>query len=61
MPAGTSGWNGPYLTKGTAVPADPWNNPFAYRAPGQGRPFDLISLGRDGREGGTGEDEDIRN
>lgn len=60
-PAGTSGWNGPYLAKGGAVPADPWNNPFAYRAPGQGKPFDLISLGRDGREGGMGEDEDIRN
>ncbi len=60
-PAGTNGWHGPYLAKGGTVPADPWNNPFTYRAPGQGRPYDLISLGRDGREGGTGEDEDVRN
>jgi general secretion pathway protein G len=41
--------------------AQGWNNPFTYRAPGQGRPYDLISLGRDGREGGAGEDEDVRN
>jgi general secretion pathway protein G len=60
-PAGTNGWHGPYLAKGGTVPADPWNNPFTYRAPGQGRPYDLISLGRDGREGGAGEDEDVRN
>jgi len=57
-PAGVKGWSGPYLAKG-GVPADPWGNPYAYKAPGRGRPFDVTSLGRDGREGGDGEDADI--
>ncbi len=44
------------------LPADPWRNPYAYRAPGvDGREFQIISLGADGREGGSGEDEDISN
>jgi general secretion pathway protein G len=42
------------------LPEDPWGNPYRYSAPGQdGRPFAIASLGADGREGGTGEDEDI--
>ncbi len=33
-------WNGPYL-KGSAVPHDPWNNPYIYKSPGDdGRPYD---------------------
>ena len=57
-PAGVSGWMGPY-----ARPAelnDPWGNPLIYRVPGQGQPFELVSLGRDGREGGSSVDADIR-
>ena len=38
---------------------DPWGNALMYRAPGQGQPFDLISLGKDGREGGSSYDADI--
>lgn len=53
-----TGWNGPYLTKG-AVPADPWNVPYHYESPGKTTPFDLYTLGRDGKEGGSDEDEDI--
>jgi general secretion pathway protein G len=39
---------------------DPWGNDFAYRLPGRnGRPFDVYSLGADGREGGSGDNADI--
>jgi len=43
-------WNGPYLREG-ALPLDPWGNPYQYRVPGKSNPFDIISLGPDGREG----------
>jgi general secretion pathway protein G len=56
--SGGSGWAGPYL-KGGGVPNDPWNNPYAYRSPGQNAPYDIISYGADGQEGGTGTAEDI--
>jgi general secretion pathway protein G len=58
-PPNESRWAGPYLKK--AVPPDPWGNKYIYKAPGQHGDFDLISLGRDGRPGGTGEDADIAN
>ena len=36
-----------------ALPKDAWNKDFTYRTPGTaGRPFDLISLGEDGKYGG---------
>lgn len=52
-------WRGPYLRK--AVPADPWGRPYLYQSPARGGSdgFDLRSLGRDGAEGGTGEDADL--
>ena len=37
----------------------PWGRPYVYRAPGQKGEFDLLSYGRDGKAGGTGEDADI--
>jgi general secretion pathway protein G len=43
----------------TALPKDPWGNPYVYVQPGKNGPFDIISYGHDGREGGTGVDEDI--
>jgi general secretion pathway protein G len=43
------------------VPKDSWNNDFVYISPGpNGEPYDLISLGSDGQEGGTGNAEDIK-
>ncbi|MEZ4322764.1 MAG: type II secretion system protein GspG [Myxococcota bacterium] len=46
---------------GDDVPKDSWGNDFVYVTPGpNGKPFDLISLGADGQEGGTGNDEDIK-
>ena len=56
-PANANGWAGPYLKK--AVPADPWGRPYVYRVPGSKGDFDLYSLGKDGKPGGTGEDADI--
>jgi general secretion pathway protein G len=50
-------WNGPYLKKG--VPPDPWGHPYQYKAPGSKSEFEIISLGRDGQPGGSGEDADI--
>jgi general secretion pathway protein G len=57
--SGAAKWNGPYLKK--AVPPDPWGHPFQYRAPGPKGEFEILSLGRDGQPGGTGEDADITN
>ena len=52
-PTGSAaGWAGPYL-KGGSVPNDPWNNPYVYRSPGLRGPYDIISYGADGQEGGT--------
>jgi general secretion pathway protein G len=56
-PANETSWSGPYLKK--AVPADPWGRPYVYRVPGSKGEFDLYSLGRDGKPGGSGEDADI--
>lgn len=52
-------WKGPYLSR--VVPVDPWGRPYVYVSPGHvnALSFDLYSLGRDGREGGEGEDADI--
>ena len=58
-PANEPKWSGPYLAK--AVPMDPWGKPYIYRSPGEGREFDLYSLGKDGRPGGSGDDADITN
>jgi general secretion pathway protein G len=44
------------------LPNDPWNNPYVYVSPGaNGAPYQVASLGADGREGGTGENADITN
>src|SRR3984957_18552647 len=55
---GVSAWNGPYL-KGGNVPKDPWNNGYVYRSPGEHGPYDIISYGSDGQEGGSGVAADI--
>jgi general secretion pathway protein G len=55
---GVAAWNGPYL-KGGSVPNDPWNHAYVYRAPGEHGPYDIMSYGSDGQEGGTGVSADL--
>jgi general secretion pathway protein G len=55
---GVAAWNGPYL-KGNTLPNDPWNHPYVYRAPGGHSPYEIISYGADGQEGGSGLAADI--
>lgn len=58
-PASAAKWNGPYLQK--AVPPDPWGNAYVYRAPGSSGDFDIVSYGKDGQPGGTGDAADVTN
>ena len=44
-----------------SIPFDPWQNPYIYRCPGERDAYDIISMGRDGEEGGEGWDADITN
>lgn len=57
QPAGVTGWGGPYLKKD--VPMDPWGHPYQYAMPGEHGEYDLYSMGKDGRSGGSGEAADI--
>src|SRR4051812_28518071 len=59
-PGNTSIWNGAYLKAG-AVPADPWRHGYLYRSPRERGPYEIVSLGSDGQEGGTGTAADISN
>ena len=47
----------PYLKK--ALPNDPWDRPYVYRSPGAKGEYEIVSFGRDGKAGGSGEDADI--
>lgn len=58
QPAGVSGWLGPYAK--AAELKDPWGRDLDYRAPGENGPFDLSSLGADGKPGGQSTDADIK-
>jgi general secretion pathway protein G len=43
-----------------SLPKDPWNNIYLYASPGaDGREYDIITYGRDGKPGGEGYDADI--
>ena len=60
-PSNVAIWNGPYL-KGGRVPADPWGHPYQYRSPVERTPpYEIMSFGADGREGGSGTAADISN
>lgn len=41
-------WRGPYLSK-QMIPRDPWDQEYQYKAPGEHGPFDLYSLGTNGK------------
>ncbi|RKY31167.1 MAG: type II secretion system protein GspG [Candidatus Omnitrophota bacterium] len=50
---------GGYLEK-KKIPKDPWGNDYIYLSPGRhGEEYEIISYGRDGKEGGEGPDADI--
>ncbi len=53
------GWDGPYLPR--ELPLDPWGNPYVYSLAKEdsATPYTLKSYGKDGREGGEGDNEDI--
>ena len=50
-------WRGPYLQK--QLPPDPWGRMYEYKGAGEGRDYSLLSLGKDGRIGGEGDNEDV--
>jgi general secretion pathway protein G len=41
------------------TPRDPWGRAYQYNQPGRSGPYEVISYGADGREGGEGADSDI--
>ena len=51
------GWNGPYLPK--AVNEDPWGHAYIYKSPGEHGEYDIVSLGKDGEEGGEDYNKDV--
>jgi general secretion pathway protein G len=57
-PTDETKWSGPYLAK--ALPPDPWSHAYVYRQPGDaGHDYELLSYGKDGQRGGSGENADI--
>ena len=60
QPGGVDKWNGPYAKD--ADLKDAWGNEYKYTVPGtNGRQYDIVSLGADGKEGGEGENRDVTN
>ena len=58
QPPGVNNWNGPYWKKST-LPKDPWGNEYKYVSPSQTAPYEIVSLGADGKEGGDGPNKDL--
>jgi len=48
-----------FLDGGPSALIDPWDNPYQYNCPAAEAPYEVISLGADGREGGSGAEADI--
>jgi len=57
---GAKKWRGPYIKQ---LRNDPWGSPYQYLNPGTHHPtsYDLWSRGKDGADGGDGENADIGN
>ena len=51
-------WDGPYVRRDKQL-IDPWGRALVYRVPGKSHPYEVLSLGADGKPGGTGDDADI--
>ncbi len=41
------------------LPKDPWQYDYVYLSPGEGRPYEIFTLGADGLEGGEEEAADV--
>ncbi|SFV70329.1 General secretion pathway protein G [hydrothermal vent metagenome] len=54
---GIRGYDGPYLPK--PAEADAWGNPYIYKKTSDDHAFNIISYGKDGKEGGEGKNADI--
>ena len=56
--SGVANWSGPYLSG--ALPKDPWGRDYIYQPPSaEGQEPKVVSLGADGRAGGSGNNADI--
>ena len=51
------GYDGPYLPKPADM--DAWGNPYLYKKTSDEHGYNIISYGKDGKEGGSGKDADI--
>lgn len=59
QPASAPGWNGPYISDAASL-IDPWGRPYLYKITNEGAAAYLIySYGADGKEGGSGDDQDV--
>lgn len=58
-PAGVEGWTGPYV-RDRKVLKDPWGRPVQYVVDAEGAAFHVLSLGGDGKAGGSGVNRDLR-
>ena len=59
-PANANNWNPDGYLEAASVPSDPWGNEYVYRRSSGGRrPYELISYGADGIDGGEEEAADI--
>jgi len=57
---GLRGWKQGGYIEGGKVPIDPWGNPYMYLCPGiHGEDYEIESYGKDGEDGGSGDDADI--
>jgi len=58
-PGNAKNWNGPYAKASDLN--DPFNHPFTYKVPGSHGEYDVIFLGKDGKEGGEDLNRDYGN
>jgi len=57
---GLRGWKQGGYIEGGKIPLDPWGSPYIYICPGMhGNDYSLESYGKDGEDGGSGDDADI--
>jgi general secretion pathway protein G len=57
-PASCPSWNPKGYTPNKKVPVDPWNMKFQYRSD-DGVDYEIISYGKDKKEGGEGDNKDF--